>query len=70
MEELLLGKCKDVRNNSEYFKFGLFSYIYDGTVGHVMSRYVFPLFSYESCIESCIELCYESCIELYYGSFM
>ena len=25
--------------------FGSFSFIYDGTVGHVMSRYVFPLFS-------------------------
>ena len=33
--------CKDVRNISEYF--GLFLYIYDGTAGHVMRRYVFPL---------------------------
>ena len=48
--------------------FGLFSYIYDGTVGHVMSRYVFPLFSYESCIKSCYESCYESCIETCYES--
>ena len=61
--------CKDVRNTSEYF--GLFSYIYDGTVGHVTSRYVFPfhvmshVFScYESCIESCYESCIESCYEL------
>ena len=28
-------QCKDVRNISEYF--GLFSYIYDGTAGHVMN---------------------------------
>ena len=61
MEELLLRKCKDVRNISEYF--GLFSYFYDGTAGHVMSRYVFPLLCYESCIESCYESCIESCYE-------
>ena len=57
MEELLFGKCKDVRNILEYF--GLYSYIYDGTIGHVLSRYVFSL---------CIESCYESCIESYYES--
>ena len=33
-------KCKGVRNISEYF--GLFLYIYNRTIGHVMSRYVFP----------------------------
>ena len=32
---------KDVRNTLEYF--GLISYIYDGTIGYVMSRDVFPL---------------------------
>ena len=57
MEELLLGKCKDVRNISEYF--GLFSYICNVTAGHVIRRYVFPL-CIESCYESCIESCYES----------
>ena len=67
MEELLLGKCKHVRNISEYF--GLFSYIYDGTAGHVMRRYVFPfIYVIESCYESCIESCYESREESYYES--
>ena len=67
-----LGKChcKDVRNISEHF--GLFSYIYDVTAGHVIRRYVFPLSCYESsiesCYESCIESCYESSIESCYES--
>ena len=67
MEELLLGKCKDVRNISGYF--GLILYIYDGTAGHVMRRYVFPFIHViESCIESCYESCIESCIESCYES--
>ena len=43
LNEISYGVCKDVRNTLEYF--GLFSYIYDGTIGYVMSLYVFPLFS-------------------------
>ena len=37
--------CKDVRNISEYF--GLFSYIYDGTVGHVLSYVLSHVMSQE-----------------------
>ena len=36
--------CKDVRNISEYF--GLFSYIYDGTVSHVMSHVLSHIMSH------------------------
>ena len=48
MEELLLGKYKDVRNTLK--DFGLILSIYDG--------------SNRSCIESCIESCYESCTSI------
>ena len=62
MQELLLGKYKYVRNT--YEDFGLVSYICQETIGHDMSKYVFPLFIDESCIESCYESCIESCYEL------